>query len=124
MKSIVTGGLGFIGSNLVDELVIRGHKVIVLDNLSTGSLTNLSHHSKQKVKIVKIDISGKKKLDKYFKNVKYVFHLAGLADIVPSITEPQKYFNTNVIGTFNVLRSSSNKVFIFFKIFCGKIFFH
>ena len=62
MKSIVTGGLGFIGSNLVDELVLRGHKVIVLDNLSTGSLTNLSHHSKQKVKIVKIDISGKKKI--------------------------------------------------------------
>ena len=48
----------------------------------------------------------KKKLDKYFKNVKYVFHLAGLADIVPSIENPDKYFKSNVIGTFNIIQAA------------------
>ena len=86
--SIVTGGAGFIGSNLVDQLVKKGHKVIVLDNFVTGRKSNLSHHKKTNVKIIKLDISSNKKVDKYFKGVQYVFHLAGLADIVPSIENP------------------------------------
>ena len=53
MKSLVTGGAGFIGSNLVDRLVQKGLKVIVLDNFSTGRLSNLSQHKKKNVKIVK-----------------------------------------------------------------------
>ena len=106
MRTLVTGGAGFIGSNLVDLLVKKGHQVTVLDNLITGRKINLSHHKKSKVKVVKIDISGSKKLEKYFKNVDYVFHLAGLADIVPSIENPNKYFKSNVIGTFNVLQAS------------------
>jgi len=108
MKVIVTGGAGFIGSNLVDELVRKGYKVIVLDNFSTGRLSNLSHHSKKTVRIVKIDISENKKVDRYFKGVSYVFHLAGLADIVPSIENPNKYFKSNVIGTFNILQAAKN----------------
>ena len=108
MKVIVTGGAGFIGSNLVDALVLKGYKVIVLDNFSTGRLSNLSHHSKKNVRIVKIDISENKKLDRYFKDVKYVFHLAGLADIVPSIENPNKYFKSNVIGTFNIPEAAKN----------------
>ena len=106
MKSVVTGGAGFIGSNLVDHLVLKGHKVIVLDNFSTGRRSNLSHHKKNKVKIVKTDISKNNQLDKYFKGVNYVFHLAGLADIVPSITNPNNYFQTNVKGTLNILEAS------------------
>ena len=108
MKSLVTGGAGFIGSNLVDQLVKRGHQVIVLDNFSTGRRSNLSHHKSSKVKIIKIDISDNKKIEKYFKNVKYVFHLAGLADIVPSIENPQKYFKSNIIGTMNIVKAASN----------------
>ena len=103
MKSVVTGGAGFIGSNLVDQLVRKGHKIIVLDNFSTGRRSNLSHHKKKDVKIIKIDISKNKKLDKYFKNVDYVFHLAGLADMMSSIEYPNKYYSSNVVGTFNVI---------------------
>ena len=106
MKCLVTGGAGFIGSNLVDQLVLKKHKVIVLDNFSTGRLSNLSQHKKKNVRIVKIDISNNKNLDKYFKGVKYVFHLAGLADIIPSIKNPDKYFKSNVVGTLNVVQAA------------------
>ena len=106
IKSLVTGGAGFIGSNLVDELVKKKHKVIVLDNFDTGRLSNLSHHSKKNVKIVKADISQGKNLLKYFKNIDYVFHLAGIADIVPSIENPAKYFKSNVVGTLNVVEAA------------------
>ena len=106
IKSIVTGGAGFIGSNLVDRLVKEGHKVIVLDNFVSGKKKNLSHHSKNNVKIIRLDISNNQKIDKYFKGVKYVFHLAGLAEIVPSIKNPKKYFINNVLGTLNVLEAA------------------
>jgi len=110
MKSLVTGGAGFIGSNLVDFLVKKGHEVIVLDNLSTGRLSNLSHH-KKKVEIIKTDISKNINIEKYFRRVDFVFHLAGIADIVPSIENPIKYFYSNVIGTLNVLQSiNKNKI--------------
>ncbi len=106
MKSLVTGGAGFIGSNLVDLLIKKKHKVIVLDNFSTGRKSNLKDHSKKNLKIIKIDISKNQNLDKYFFGVDYVFHLAGLADIVPSIENPKKYFDSNVVGTFNVVQAA------------------
>jgi len=106
IKSLVTGGAGFIGSNLVDKLVKEGHQVTILDNLSTGRFKNISHHKKKSVKFFKIDISKNVKLDKFFKNIKYVFHLAGLADIVPSIENPDKYFQSNVVGTLNIIRAA------------------
>ena len=105
MKTLVTGGAGFIGSNLVDELISRGHKVIVLDNFSTGRKSNLKHHSNNNLKIINIDILRNQSLEKYFKGVDYVVHLAGLADIVPSIENPEKYFNSNVKGTLNVIQA-------------------
>ena len=109
MISLVTGGAGFIGSNLVDHLVYKGHKVIVLDNFSTGKKSNLSHHLKKNVQIIKVDISKKKQLDKYFKGVSYVFHLAGLASLTQSIKNPDKYFYSNVLGTFNVIQAVKKK---------------
>ena len=116
MKSLVTGGAGFIGSNLVDYLVSKGHKVIVLDNFCTGKKRNLSHHKKKNVKIIKIDISTNKKLNKYFKNVNYVFHLAGLANVNESLKKPNKFFKSNVTGTYNIILASKKakiKKFIF-----------
>ena len=116
-KVLVTGGAGFIGSNLVDRLVEAGHKVVVLDNFVTGSLSNLKKY-KKKIKIIKIDIfkADEKVLQKYFVKVDWVVHLAALADIVPSITNPKDYFNTNVVGTFKILeaaRKSKVKKFIY-----------
>ena len=105
-RTVVTGGAGFIGSNLVDHLVRIGHKVIVLDNFVSGKKANLAHHKKKDVKIIRADISKGKNLDKYFKRVDYVFHLAGLAEIIPSIKNPKKYFNTNVLGTLKVVEAA------------------
>ena len=92
MKALVTGGAGFIGSHLVDRLVKLGHKVIVLDNFSTGKKSNLHYLNKKNLKIIRVDIKKKAKLTKYFKGVNYVFHLAGLASLVESLKHPNKYF--------------------------------
>ncbi len=104
MISIVTGGAGFIGSNLVDELVKLNHKVIVIDNFSTGKIDNIIH-LKNQIEIVDSDIGQKGDWQKYFKDAKYVYHLAALADIVPSIQNPSSYYHSNVTGTLNVLEA-------------------
>lgn len=101
MKIIITGGAGFIGSHLAQYLTKKKHKVIIIDNLSTGRLDNIKFF-KNKVKFVKADISKYGKWTENFKNTKIVFHLAALADIVPSIQNPKKYFQSNVIGTENI----------------------
>ena len=88
MKSIVTGGAGFIGSHLVDELLNLNHDVTVLDNFSTGRPDNLNH-VKDKIKLINCDISKKDKWINEFEGTDWVFHVAGLADIVPSIQNPE-----------------------------------
>ena len=104
---IVTGGAGFIGSHLVDRLVEQGRSVRVLDNFSNGSESNIEHHkNNSNVDVVDVDVGDYERLRDLFKGVKNVYHLAALADIVPSINEPDKYFNSNVIGTYNVVRSA------------------
>jgi len=109
-KVLVTGAAGFIGSHLVDSLVEKKYNVTVLDNLSTGRPQNLEH-VKDIIRFVKCDISKVGKWVELFENVDYVFHLAALADIVPSIENPDKYYQSNVNGTFNVLEACrKNKV--------------
>ena len=109
MKCLVTGGAGFIGSNLVDKLVEKKNKVIVFDDLSTGNASNLKKVRK-KITFIKHDISkGVDKFERYFRNVDWIFHLAGKADIVPSITNPIQYFNSNVQGTLNILEIARKK---------------
>ena len=104
-KIIVTGGAGFIGSHLVDKLLDIGHKVVVLDNFSTGRKENLNHVN-GKIKLVECDLDIKGDWIKEFKNTDWVFHLASLADIVPSIQNPEGYFRSNVDATFYVLEAA------------------
>ena len=109
MNTLVTGGAGFIGSHLVDALLLQNHKVIVIDDLSTGRLENLSEvKSNKNLQIVDESITEKEKISEYFSNIDWVFHLAGLADIVPSISNPENYFRVNSLGTMNVLELSRN----------------
>lgn len=106
-KVLVTGGFGFIGSHLVEELIKNENYVIVIDNLSTGRLDNLKDYKNHSLlQPVICDICNYDEIEPYFKDVDYVFHLAALADIVPSIQQPDKYFKSNVVGTFNVLQAS------------------
>lgn len=107
MKSLVTGGLGFIGSHMVDKLLSEGHEVIVIDNCSTGRTENLEHHNgNERLHIVIDDICNYDAIAPLFQGVDWVFHFAALADIVPSIQRPEDYFHSNVDGTFSVLQAA------------------
>ena len=106
MKSIVTGGSGFIGSHLVDLLIANNHKVVIIDNLSSGNIKNIEHlKNSSDVTFVEEDINNLTKSDDVIQNTDYVFHLAGLGDIVPSIENPDKYFAANYLGTLNLLKA-------------------
>ncbi len=104
MKHIITGGAGFIGSHLVEELIKKKQRVIVLDNLSTGRIDNIKPFLK-KIKFIRCDIAKKGKWINEFKGECYIYHLAALADIVPSMQNPKKYYNSNVTGTLNILEA-------------------
>jgi UDP-glucose 4-epimerase len=107
MKSIVTGGCGFIGSHLTELLLQEGHEVLVIDNLSTGRLLNIEHLNYFKsLKFVQADISEYNIIESHFKGIDWVFHIAALADIIPSIEQPLKYHKANVDGTIAVLEAS------------------
>ncbi|HRZ39782.1 MAG TPA: SDR family oxidoreductase [Candidatus Omnitrophota bacterium] len=103
---LVTGGAGFIGSHLVDALLACGCRVRVIDNFSTGRRENLSHlQGDPRLEVVEADIAALDRVQKHFEGVDTVFHLAALADIVPSIVHPQAYFHSNVTGTLSVLEA-------------------
>jgi len=107
MKALVTGGFGFIGSHLVERLINDGHEVTVIDNMSTGRPDNLKHLAgNNKLNAVVADICDYDSIALHFQGVHSVFHLAALADIVPSIQMPEKYFRSNVDGTFSVLQAA------------------
>ena len=106
-KYIITGGAGFIGSHLVEILTRNNKNVVVLDNLSTGRIENLKPFLK-KIKFIKCDISKKGRWQNEFRGKCYIFHFAALADIVPSIQDPEKYYNSNVNGTLNLLQACRN----------------
>jgi UDP-glucose 4-epimerase len=106
-KYLVTGGCGFIGSHLVESLLNQGQEVIVLDNLSTGRRVNLAHIiNNEKLEIVEGDLQDKDLVKKTIKDCNYVFHLAALADIVPSIVNPLSYFSSNVLGTVTLMEAA------------------
>ena len=109
MRAIVTGGAGFIGSHICQELLSRGHQVIAIDNLASGRLENFEEFGDTKnFEFKKADILDRDGLLPLFKGADWVFHMAGLADIVPSIEKPELYFDVNVKGTLNVLEAAKN----------------
>ncbi len=106
-RSIITGGAGFIGSHIAEKILSEGHEVIVIDNLSNGRRENISHLiNNPHFSFVQEDITNYGEILPYFKGVDYVFHVAALADIVPSIVDPLKYHHSNVNGTISVLEAS------------------
>ncbi len=103
-KAVVTGGAGFIGSHLTERLLNDDFLVTVIDNYSTGRPQNLSAFKNNKnFEVVEADVNDAEKIKKTFKGASYVFHLAALADIVPSIVDPVAYYRSNVNGTTSVL---------------------
>lgn len=107
MRAIVTGGAGFIGSHMVDLLLERGIEVRVLDNLVAGRLNNLSHHSNDpRCVFEQVDVCNLADNAPIFRDVEYVFHFAGIGDIVPSIERPRDYLKINVQGTVAVMEAS------------------
>ena len=93
LKSIVTGAAGFIGSHLTDFLLSNGHEVLGVDNLSTGKLENLTQALKNpSFRFEHIDLSSRTEVDLIKGEYDFIFHLGALAEIVPSIQDPDKYF--------------------------------
>jgi len=105
MKYVVTGGAGFIGSNLVDELIKNGHEIHIIDNFSSGKKENCN----SKAKVHCLDISKSKNLNKISKVLNgcdAVFHCAASARVQPSIADPINYEKNNTIGLINILKTA------------------
>jgi len=106
-RVVVTGGAGFVGSHLVERLLNDGHSVTVLDNFSTGRLDNLGHlENHYDLSVHEVDVADFDAVQPFCAGVDCVFHLASLADIVPSIQNPLAYHRANVDGTVAVLEAS------------------
>ena len=102
--AVVTGGAGFIGSHMVDVLVERGFSVRAIDNLAGGREENLAlHRDNPDLVLEKRDIRSCSPDDRLFRGARYVFHFAGIGDIVPSIEHPLEYMSANVQGTAHML---------------------
>ncbi|MDP3789603.1 MAG: SDR family oxidoreductase [Candidatus Omnitrophota bacterium] len=105
-KAVVTGGAGFIGSHLTELLLKKGYKVLVIDNFSTGRPDNLNFlKDNPSLSVIEADVNDIKKIMPFFEGTTFVFHLAALADIVPSIIDPIGYHRSNVDGTVGVLEA-------------------
>jgi len=105
--AVVTGGAGFIGSHMVDLLVAEGFRVHAIDNLVGGRAANLAQHARSAdVTLDERDIRRLASDDAAFAGAKYVFHFAGIGDIVPSIERPTEYMSVNVQGTVHVLEAA------------------
>jgi len=108
MNCLVVGGAGFIGSNLVDKLIDEGHKVLVIDNLSTGKRENIN----EEADFIEADIANAwEEIRITIDKIDVVFHLAAMARVQPSIENPLAFNQVNVNGTLNLLQACvDNKV--------------
>ena len=106
MKILVTGGAGFIGSNIVDALILKKHKVVIIDDLSTGNLKNLN----KKSKFYKFSVTNRKEINKTFKKEKFdiVIHHAAQLDVRKSVEDPLFDADVNIKGSLNILEACKN----------------
>ena len=106
MKILVTGGAGFIGSNIVDELIEKKHKVVIIDNLATGNIKNIN----KKARFYKVSVCDKKKIDEIFKKEKIdiVIHHAAQLDVRKSVADPCFDADVNIKGALNILEACKN----------------
>ena len=115
--AVVTGGAGFIGSHMVDVLLAHGYQVRVVDNLTGGRKSNLAHlEGNPAVTCYWKDIRTLEPQSEIFEDTRFVFHFAGIGDIVPSIEQPTEYMDVNVQGTVRVLecaRAAGVKKFVY-----------
>ena len=105
-KYLVTGGAGFIGSHLVDQLVAAGDKVVILDNLSSGSKRNIQDHKATDVRLAEGDVTDHKAVNRAAKGCDYVLHLAGIPGVERSVQKPDETLQTAFVGTLNVLSAA------------------
>jgi UDP-glucose 4-epimerase len=108
-KICVTGGAGFIGSHLVDRLIIEGNEVVVIDNLFAGNLENIKHNlGKQNFQFVKVDVRDYEQVKSLIKDVDIIFHEAALTSIKMSLRRPNLIKSVNVTGTSKLLEAALN----------------
>ncbi len=117
-RILVTGGAGFIGSHLVDRLVMEGYNVRVIDNLSSGDLSYISHHiGKPNFEFVRGDLKSPEDVSRAIKDIDTVFHFAANPEVRLSVTEPEIHFRENIYATFNLLeamrREGGVELFVF-----------
>jgi len=114
MKFVVTGGAGFIGSNIAKLLVKKGHDVIILDNFNTGRKENLES-IKDKIDLHVVDIRDKKIVNEIINNSDGIFHQAALANVYESFSKSKEYFDVNVKGTKNIFEiAKENEIKVVF----------
>ena len=110
MKYVVTGGAGFVGSNLVKLLIKEGHDVLVIDNLVKGKKENLSEVFEQ-IEFINSDIRNYDDIEKNFQDLDGVFHQAALTVVQDSFKNPQEYHDVNVVGTENIFKLAKQNDF-------------
>lgn len=103
-KYLISGGAGFIGSHLVDKLIEQNHKVVIIDNLSTGKKENIN----KKADFYQLDICDFEKIKPLFKGIDYVFHLAAIPRVQISINDPVGTSKVNISGTINVFKAAAD----------------
>ena len=107
-RYLVTGGAGFIGSAVVDELLLRGHEVRVLDNFSTGRRENLAHLGDE-IEVVEGDIRSQEGVRVAVRGMDYVVHEAAIVSVPESVTDPRTAHEVNATGTLNLLLAARDE---------------
>jgi len=105
-KALITGGAGFIGSHLVDSLMNKGWEIVVLDNLSSGNLKNISKWlQNEQIEFIKGDLKNATDAQKAVKDAELAFHMAANPEVCVGETDPSVHFEDNLVATFNLLEA-------------------